>query len=163
MGKYIRNLSPGFTLVEVIAVVALLGIVLAVAVPSINNTLNEIKLDGAAQEVVSAIHYVRSLAIKEGVDHRVRFFIAQELFRCGLQGAGNFIYNPLDKKLYFVDFTAEGPLKGVDIVSADFGGMPVVGFNSLGEPWAGGSVVLAYAGLQKTINVTAPIGKVSVN
>lgn len=160
LGKYIRNLSPGFTLVEVITVIALLGIVLAVAVPSINSTLNEMKLDSAAQEVVSAIHYVRSLAIKEGVIHRVRFFVGQELFRC--YRLGGIIYNPLDKKLYIVDFTAEGPLNGVELISAHFGGMPAVRFNSLGEPISSGVVVLAYGDLQKTIEVS-PIGRVTVN
>jgi type II secretory pathway pseudopilin PulG len=150
-------------MVEVIIVLLILGIVSAVAVPALNSSLDEMKLDAAAREVVSAIYYVQSLSIKEGVQHRVRFFITQEQFKCTRDIAGNFIYNPLDKKLYIVDFTAEGPLNGVDIVSSDFGGIPRVSFNSLGEPISGGTIVLGYAGLQKTINVTLPLGKVSVN
>ena len=159
MGKYIRNLSPGFTLVEVITVIALLGIVLAVAVPSINSTLNEMKLDSAAQEVVSAIHYVRSLAIKEGVVYGVKFTAGANKFNCYKTGS---IINPFDKKPYVVDFDTEGHLQGVDIVSASFSAGKLT-FDSIGEASESGTVLLEYAGLQKTITVSAPIGRVTVN
>jgi prepilin-type N-terminal cleavage/methylation domain-containing protein len=157
-----RKNSAGFTLVEVMIVLLLLGIVLAATIPSMNSTVDGMKLDGAAREVVSAIHYVQSLAIKEGVVHGVTYFEAQDMFKCNRVTAGNIIRNPLDKKLYVVDFTGEGPLQGVDLVSADFGGMPGFVFDSLGEPSEGGSVVLEYGGMQKTITVSAPIGKVTV-
>jgi prepilin-type N-terminal cleavage/methylation domain-containing protein len=155
-----RN-SYGFTMVEVIIVLLILGIVSAVAVPALNSSLDEMKLDGAAREVVSAIYYAQSIAIKEGVQHGVKFFLEVEQFKCIRQG--NTILNPHDKKPYIVDFKAEGHLKGVNVVNANFGGIQRVAFNSLGEPISGGTIVLGYAGLQKTINVSLPLGKVSVN
>ncbi len=158
-----KEKCPGFTLVEVMIVLLILGIVLAVAVPLMNSTLDGMELEGATSEVVSAIQYVQSLAIKEGVVYGVEFFPSENRFRCYKLATDETIYNPLDKKLYIVDFTAEGPLNGVDIVSADFGGMPEIVFNSLGEPSSGGTIFLGYAGFQKTIMVSTPIGKVTVN
>lgn len=142
-------------------VVLLLGIVLAVAVPSINSTLDEIKLDGAAQEVVYAIQYVRSLSIKEGVVYGVEFFPTSNKIRCYEQTSDGTILNPLDKKPYVVDFDGEGYLHGVGI-KAKFGKLGKVEFNSLGEPSNSRTVVLSYAGLQKTISVALPIGRVTV-
>ena len=160
MGKHIRSFSPGFTLVEVITVVALLGIVLAVAVPSINSTLNEMKLDSAAQEVVSAIHYVQSLAIKEGVVYGVEFFPSEDRFRCYNVATDVTVFNPIDKKSYVVDFTGEGHLQGVTL-STTFSNMKAE-FDSIGEANESGTVLLEYAGLQKTITVSAPIGRVTI-
>lgn len=156
-----RRNSSGFTFLEVMIVVILLGIVLAIAVPSINSTLNEIKLDGAAQEVVYAIQYVQSRSIKEDVVYGVEFFPGTDSFRCYLMATDLTIYNPLDKKPYIVDFDGQGHLQGVDLESTDFPSNKEE-FNSLGEPSSGGSVVLGYAGFQKTINISVVIGKVSV-
>ena len=160
MSKNIKEISFGFTLLEVMIVVALLGIVLAIAVPSINSTLDEMKLDSAAQEIVTAIHYAQSLAIKEGVAYGVEFFPGTDSFRCYQKATDLTIYNPLDKKPYVVDFAGEGHLQGVGL-STTFGNNEVE-FNSLGESSVGGSIILGYAGFQKTINVSAVIGKVSV-
>jgi hypothetical protein len=121
------------------------------------------KLDGAALEVVSAIQYVRSLAIKEGAEHGIEYCTLQNEFKCNSQPSGNTIRNPFDKKLYVVSFDVDGPLQGVDMVSADFGGMPEFVFNSLGELSSAGSIVLAYGGSSITIDVSGPLGKVSVN
>ena len=155
--------SSGFTLFELLIVITILGILSAVAIPSMNNFRGGMKLDAAAREVVSAIQYVQSLAIKEEIKHGVVYDPAQNEFKCNKEVAGNVIRNPLDKKLYVVSFDDDGPLQGVDLVSADFNGMPGFTFNSLGEPSEEGSVVLSYGGSQKTIDVSEPLGKVNVN
>ncbi len=156
-----RN-SFGFTIMEIMIILLLLGIVLAVAVPSINNTLDEMKLDGAAQEVVYALQYVQSLSIKEGVVYGVQFFPSTNSFRCYEKNSDGTILNPLDKKPYVVDFDGEGHLQGVDLVSTTFGMGKKVEFSYLGQASESGSVILDYAGLQKTIDVAVPIGRVTV-
>jgi prepilin-type N-terminal cleavage/methylation domain-containing protein len=159
-----RN-SFGYTMVEVMVVLLILGIVSAVAVPSINSTLDEMKIDGAAREVVSAIYYSQSMAIKEEEIHKVNFNVAQDRFKCDNLVTGLTILHPVDRKPYNIDFAGAGHFQGVDIVSANFnpGNKSAVTFNSLGEPDKAGSVVLGYRGYQKTINVSLPLGKISVN
>lgn len=160
-----RGTSPGFTLFEVMIIALLLGIVAAVAVPSINNTFDEMKLNGAAREVVSALYYAQSISIKEGKDYKVQFQIAQNRFSCQESLTSLKPLHPADKKPYEIDFDDEGYIQGVTLISAIFGisNKSSVKFNSLGEADDSGSVVLGYGGFQKTITVSSPSGKVSVN
>lgn len=157
-----RRTAPGFTLVEIMIVLLLLGIVLASAVPSMTSSMNEIKLDAAARETVTAIQYVQSLAVKEGVLHGILYSPSIDQYRCYKNITSNTIRDPLDKKSYVIDFSEEGTLQGVDLVSAHFGEMTKLTFNSLGEPSSGGTIVLGYAGLQKTIDISTPLGRVTV-
>jgi len=163
VGGEMRRNSFGFTMVEVMIVLLLLGIVSAVAVPALNNTLDEIKLDGAAREIVAAIQYAQSLAIKEGEVHGVHFEISpSNAFRCFKKVPGDIVLHPTDIKPFQIDFKAEGHLQGLDIISSTLP-MHRVSFNNLGEASSAGTIVLGYAGIQKTINVTVPLGKVMVN
>lgn len=159
-----KRKNLGFTIVELMIILLLLGIISAVTIPSISTTMNEIRLDAAAREAVYAIKYVQSLSIKEGVEYGVKFNKYLKKFSCYKNATGIIITNPLDKKPYEVIFPSSGHLQGVNIVSASFAsGNDFVTFNSLGEPNSSGAVVLAYRSLQKTVNVSSPLGKVSVN
>ena len=93
-----RRDSSAFTLVEVMVVIFLLGIILAVAVPSMISTVDEMKIDAAAQEVVYAIQYVQSLSIKEAVVYGVQFYPGTDSFTCYDKATKGTIYNPIDKK-----------------------------------------------------------------
>lgn len=72
------------------------------------------------------------------------------------------IRNPLDKKIYMIDFKTSSRLTGVDIVSALFGGLDDVVFYPDGTPSQGGSIVLSYKGRTKTIVVESGTGNISV-
>ena len=58
----------GFTLLEVIVVVAVIAFTLSIAVPSINRSLKERGVSYAANEFQYQLQRVKLLAIKEGVD-----------------------------------------------------------------------------------------------
>jgi prepilin-type N-terminal cleavage/methylation domain-containing protein len=155
----------GFTMVEVMIVLLIIGMISAVAVPSIKNSLDEMKLDGVAREIVSMIYYCQSISIKEGDSHQVNFNVVQDKAKCQHSATSVIELNPIDKKPWEIDFKVAGYFQGVDIVNASFnpGNKSAVSFNSLGEADKFGSVVLGYLGNQKTINVALPLGKVSVN
>ena len=146
-------------------VLLIFGIVSAVAIPSIRRSLDEIKLDGAAREVVSMLFYCQSLAIKKGKNQIVQFHHGQDRFWCFEQASGLKAVHPLDKKEYHIKFQTEGPFQGVDIINAGFGpaNKSSVVFSSLGEPDFVGSVVVGYGGLQKTITVSGILGNIAVN
>jgi len=153
--------SSGFTLVEIMIVLLLLGIALAVAVPSMDSAISETTLDGAAREVVSAIQYAQSLAVREGIEHGVEFFPSEERFRCFNNETDTTVLNPFDKKDYDIDLSNQGHLQGVDLASVSFGNKEVI-FSAIGELSESGSIVVSYREFQKTITVSAPIGRITV-
>jgi prepilin-type N-terminal cleavage/methylation domain-containing protein len=69
-----RDKKKGFTLLEVMVVVAIVGIATALSYPNISNTLEERQLELSAREISSTIQTARFLAITAKNRHRVRFW-----------------------------------------------------------------------------------------
>ena len=63
----------GFTLVEVMLVVAIIGIVSVVTFPSIARSIPEIRLRAAVRTVVKAGRYARSMAVLKQKEMKVTF------------------------------------------------------------------------------------------
>ena len=60
-----RGLAPGFTLAELVMVIAVIGILAVMAVPSFLTYLRAAGLKSGAQQVVTLVNQARELAIKE--------------------------------------------------------------------------------------------------
>ena len=65
--------KKGFTLVEVIIVVGLIGVMSAIAIPAINSWLPNYRLKGAARSVYSTMQKARILAVKTNKDTAIIF------------------------------------------------------------------------------------------
>ncbi len=57
--------SRGFTLLELVVVVALIGIMLVVSVPTLQNTLIDDQLKATSRKIIGLIRGVRELAVRE--------------------------------------------------------------------------------------------------
>lgn len=65
--------EDGFTLIELILVVVILGIVAGIAIPSIHSLMDETYLDGGVEEIAAALRYARSTALKDDTTILVDF------------------------------------------------------------------------------------------
>jgi prepilin-type N-terminal cleavage/methylation domain-containing protein len=63
----------GFTLVEILAAVAIIGIMALIFYPNIINTLETRKIEGSAREVLTVLQRAKFQAVKTKLNHRVRF------------------------------------------------------------------------------------------
>src|SRR3972149_569385 len=58
------HFSKGFTLIELVLVILILGIIAGVAVPAIRGVMDETVLDESVQEIVGALRSVSEIALQ---------------------------------------------------------------------------------------------------
>jgi len=68
-----KKINPGFTLIELMIVIAMMGILSAVAVPRFQAWLPVYRLKSAVSDLQSNMQKARSLAIKENSSIQLRF------------------------------------------------------------------------------------------
>lgn len=71
--------KSGYTLIELILIIVILGIMTAIAIPRISNTKKLSYI--TARELVSDLRNTRSLSINKGVIHRLEFFESNTKYR----------------------------------------------------------------------------------
>lgn len=67
----VKDYNRGFTLIELNAVICLLGLAVLLCVPNFKYTLQNYQLTASAQELSQNIRLAQKLAITEGVAYRV--------------------------------------------------------------------------------------------
>jgi prepilin-type N-terminal cleavage/methylation domain-containing protein len=64
MNKIIHK-KKGFTLLELIIVIALMGIIMMIALPGIQTWMSKCRLNGAARQIMADLTYARMMAVSE--------------------------------------------------------------------------------------------------
>ncbi|MCS7033544.1 MAG: prepilin-type N-terminal cleavage/methylation domain-containing protein [Phycisphaerae bacterium] len=129
-----RHVRAGFTLVEILVVVVILGLVSAVIIPQIGSR-DDLRCAAAARVVMSDLIYAQNLAITQQQKRFVRFGTNQYGIYTSATAATP-ITHPVNKTPYLMTFGASGSagLRNAAIESRSFDGSPTLVFDELGAP-----------------------------
>ena len=110
----------GFTLLEVIVVIVILGILSYVAVGKFSSSHNKIQYEAIIKKIASDVRYARGLALTEGMGSRV--YIDQANNKYYLKWAdGSYIQNPLGGGNFIVQL-GKGDFSATQITGTSFSG-----------------------------------------
>jgi len=62
-----KRAQAGFTLLELMAVLAIAGVLLAVGIPTMSDFIRNSRITGAANDVMAGLHFTRSEAVKRRI------------------------------------------------------------------------------------------------
>jgi prepilin-type N-terminal cleavage/methylation domain-containing protein len=76
MKKHYQNrpAAGGFTLIEILVVLGIMGIFMVVSYPSILNTMATRNLENTTRQIQTYLQQTKLQAVSTRIDHRVRFF-----------------------------------------------------------------------------------------
>jgi prepilin-type N-terminal cleavage/methylation domain-containing protein len=147
--------SRGFSLVEVVLVLAVVSVLAAVAVPRFTDFLARQRLDAACRRVVADLDYARRMARYLSKSRTVKFNVAQGEY--SLTGVPD-----LDRPASTYTISLRKDPYEASILSVDIGGDTEITFNGFGTPDSGGTIRLLVGGQQKTITVDADTGRATI-
>lgn len=162
-----RKSRRGFTAMEIIVVLVILGVSAKIAIDSMSSTDAGMRAERAAKECVTAIRYARSLAFTSGNTCGIRFNTSTKTFyvwqsntpgtamSTNLSGAGT----------YTVDLTNNRELTGVTMtctLTGDTSNPYDLQYSTLGATANTGTIVFTYSGKTKTVTIPA-VGDPTMN
>lgn len=174
---FARQNNRGFSLLDLLIVLMILGIVGVIVVPQLYSTMTEARLNEAARELVSGLQYAQSLAVTHQRPFGLKADVDGNWFRVfdyryrddgnphhdetpPVDGYG-VVINPLDKNWYIVDLDTIHTYEGVNIEAAPSNGM--ISFYPDAHSSIDDSIfVLSFGGDARTITVDGTTGKIRV-
>lgn len=166
----LRRTARGFTLVELVLIISILGVLVVIAVPD-RSAVDEVSLRAASRKLASDLRYAQGQSIARRIRHGIRFEVEEKRYEVVATGRGEPIEDPAARgHALVVSFKNPSAAHGVTLVSASFDGFPEVSFDSFGVPSniAGreirrpGLVVLACGGMTSMVEIAPGTGKVTV-
>ena len=171
-GYDLRGINSGFTLVELLIVIAIITIAALTAIPMMSSAAS-VQIRSAANMLTADLEYAKSMSISRGQNYSVVFDKNTESYWIEDQN-DNVIPHPVKKGFpYEINFSTDGRLNKVDIVEVDFdpGSDNTITFDYLGSPYSGpgissplnsGVIRLQAGGTTTTVRVEAVTGFISI-
>lgn len=147
--------ARGFSLVEIVAVVVILGIISAMAAPRYAQFVGRQRIEAAARRVALDIALAQRQAKLTGAARSIIFDAVADSYQ--LPGVTDLDHPSLT---YGVQLSAE-PYRA-NIVSATFGAYSTLIFDAFGAPDSDGNVIIAVGAARRTVSVSAETGGTSI-
>ncbi|MFH1999396.1 MAG: GspH/FimT family pseudopilin [Planctomycetota bacterium] len=176
--------AMGFTMVELMIVVLIVGIVATMAVPEMTYSMASSKLSAGVNELITALRFAQKIALSSSTNMQVRIGAASDTFIVERFKPGSDLSVDLGSQVdeadvesgsyvvmehplipgedYSVDLSAQSWFGGVDITDVDFSGQNRVVFDALGFPSSGGTITVVYGSFEALITVDSLSGRVDV-
>ena len=145
----------GFTLVEIVITVLIMGILTAVAAPKFADTLHRTRAESAAKRIKVDLGLARQNAISRSLTQTVKFTPATDDYT--LPGMADLNHS---SQTYSVDLAA-APYNAV-LVSANLGGDSDVQFDHYGQPDSCGTITVESGAFPTPVIVHPDTGQASI-
>lgn len=170
------GMRRGFTLLELLVTIVILGIAGALVIPAMGET-GILKVQGAVRSVVADLTFAQADAVAFQERRAVIFDVANNTYRLiqvpgnTLDPENNTLYDPTKSDGRFVMSLSDPRFGGTRLESASFDNEPHVIFDAMGGPVAdaagaipgsGGSVVFTGSNQRFTVSVEPFTGRVTV-
>lgn len=167
----------GFTLVEILMVVLILGIASAIIIPQIGSR-DDLVAAAGSRVVIADLIYAQNRAIAMQSPFYIKFTgQSYSIYSAPPVVGVQPITHPVTRAPYTTTFGAQSsPLSNVALTSESFGGPSIVGFDEMGSPFsydtgtstatsltASGTVVLTSGSSSLTISIEPYTGEVTVH
>jgi type II secretory pathway pseudopilin PulG len=153
--RTIAGSRAAFSLLEAVLVVAVLGVLAAIAAPRYGQAIARYRVESAARRIVADLDLARRSARTTGVRRTVRFSVPDSGYTIaglrGLKGTSPDYHVPL----------ADPPYEA-RIVSVDFGGDAELVFDGFGQADSDGEITVQTGDTRRTVAFQAGSGKAAV-
>jgi len=157
--------NKGFTLTELMIVVAVIVILGSLSTPALLSQLSNYRLKGTARAISSTFHYARMCAASSGREYRVQFLLDTFPQRYQLQ-QGN-LFGGSDSWAN-VNVSQEIPRQvridhATDYKGSHWSGKSILAFNPTGTASSGGVYLENSRGKQLSLKVSSSTGRVKTS
>ena len=168
-----RKRQQGFTLVDMLIVIAILGIIGMAVIPQLQGMIQETRLTEATAEIVSGMQYAENLAIRyrrpfgfqaDAAGHWFKVYDSRYAADAAAHATDDppvtsygVVLNPLDKSWYQHDFDDMENYRAVSFTSAQ-----IVFYPDGHSAASNTTVTVSLGGRQKTIKADGATGRISV-
>lgn len=154
--------AAGFSLVEMVLVVAIIGVGAAMVIPRFSNSTERWRAETASRKLIADINWVRQAARTRGQTASIDFTTGSTTYTLsgGVSVSGSALPN-LSINLGTAPFSCSR-LSTSLVVAGTTTATTTLSFDAAGLPLAEGSIVVGTAGSSRTITISAPGGAITV-